>query len=488
MAETKDSSWARQQYDLGVECHNRRTGERAENLEQALIAFENALAVFTHNRFSRDWANTQEWLGTIYSARIQGKRSENLEQAIDYYQNALQIYTRTTFPEYWARTQMNLGVTYQNRIRGEHSENLEQAIDCYKNALQILTRNEFPEYWARTQMNLGVAYQNRTQGERSENLEQAIDCYQNTLQVHTRSAFPEYWARTQQNLANVYRDSHHGEDLEILNLALGTYQKVAEVFTRKSYPYDWVNNQSDWAEALLKLASFTTNPTQVVTNLTTSITLLTEALEVAPSSSPEYIDSLYRLGNALFRRYAISQNSNDLDRALKAYKNALDAIDPEHYDRNKIWQALPTTQSVLGSRLVRDGQWQDGLQLLLNSVSQLRNSDNRLAHASALYETAYAYETMSDWDNARLYYRDALRLYDHLEEQSGKAKSLTGLGTTLGAQGYLEKSMATFQQARDLYEQLQQPEKVTEVDNLYDIAKRTLNNEDIEAQDMEIPA
>ncbi len=234
MDEIRDKSWASQQYGLGSQCYKRRTGERAENLEQALTAFKNALKYFTREEFAKDWAGTQDWLGIVYGDRIRGVRANNLELAIEYHQNALQIYTRITFPE--------------------------------------------------------------------------------------------DWARTQQNLANAYNESLHGDPSDNLNRAIAIYQKAAEVFTRKSYPYDWVSNQSELAEALLKRASLTTDSPQTTTDFSTVITLLTEALEIAP---------------------------------------------PE--------------------------------------------------------------------------------------------------------------SMATFQQARNLYEQLQQPEKIAEVDSLYNISKRTLNNEDIKA-------
>ena len=408
-----------------------------------------------------------------------GNQALNLEISISVYQLVLKVFTREDFPEDWAMTQMNLGNAYWARIRGDRADNLEQTITIFENVFQVFTHEKFPEHWARTQNNLGKVYFDRIQGERSENLEKAIYYFDHALQVRSSEAFPQDWALTQQNLANAYRESLQGDPLDNLTLAIQTHEKAAEVFTRSAYPYDWVSNQSDLAEALIKRAALTTG-VQSNQDLTTAINLLTDALEIAPSGSPDYIDSHYRLGNALSRRYKITKDSADLDRALQAYKTALDAISPEHYDRNKIWQALPTTQSILGSRLVRDGQWQDGLQLLLNSVSQLRNSNDRLPHASALYETAHAYEALSDWDNARSYYRDALRLYTHLENKSGMAKSLTGLGTTLGAQGYLEKSMATLQQARDLYQELNQPEKITEVDNLYSIAQQTLDGQELE--------
>jgi hypothetical protein len=63
---------------------------------------------------------------------------------------------------------------------------------------------------------------------------------------------------------------------------------------------------------------------------------------------------------------------------------------------------------------VRDGQWHKGLELLLKSVKQLSLEDHPLAHADALFQTGRAYEVMADLENARLYYRDALRLYEHL--------------------------------------------------------------------------
>jgi tetratricopeptide (TPR) repeat protein len=152
-------------------------------------------------------------------------------------------------------------------------------------------------------------------------------------------------------------------------------------------------------------------------------------------------------------------------------------ISPEHYDRKQIWQALPTTQSILGSRLVREGQWQEGLQLLLNSVAQLSTSDDPLAHANALFQTGRAHETLSDWDSARLCYRDALRLYEHLRNLEGVAKSRSGLGGVLVSQGYLEKGIADLAAARENYHQLQQPEQAAKIDSLYQAAQRAMERQ-----------
>jgi tetratricopeptide (TPR) repeat protein len=360
-----------------------------------------------------------------------GNRMLNLELSIAAYNLVLTAYTRKAFPEDWAATQNNLGNAYCERLRGERAENLEKAIAAYELALQVRTYEAFPEDWAMTQNNLGAAYGNRLRGERAENLEKAIAAYELALQVRTRETFPEDWAATQCNLAGV----------------------------------------------LMQRASLTDN----FIDLDNAITLLQSALEVSASGSPTFINIQSSLGNALSRRYEHSQNPNDLQQSLQAYKIALDAISPEHYDRKAIWQALPTTQTILGSRLVRDGQWQDGLQLLLNSVNQLSTSDDLLAHANALFHTGRAYEALVDWDKARLYYRDALRLYEHLQNQPGIAKSHAGLGGVLVSQGHLEKGISELAKARESYHQLEQSEKAAEVESFRQTAQKIMESQVIEA-------
>jgi tetratricopeptide (TPR) repeat protein len=462
--------WATIQNNLGTAYRDRIQGDRAENLEHAIAAFENALQIRTRKAFPEDWAGIQNNLGLTYVTRIWGDRAENLEQAIVAYENALQVRTRKAFPEDWAETQNNLGLAYVTRIWGDRAENVEHAIAAFENALQVRTRKAFPEKWATTQNNLGNAYGERIQGDRAENLEHAIAAYENALQVYTRKAFPEKWAGTQNNLGAAYITRIWGDRAENLEHAIAAYENALQVYTREEFPEKWAMTQGNQAEALMQRALLTEN----FSDLDTGISLLQVALKVAVLHSPDFIASQYRLGNALSRRYDRSQNSDDLQQALAAYKIALDAISPEHYNRNQIWQAIPETQSILGSRLVREGKWQEGLQLLLNSVRQLSTGNDSLAHANALFQTGRAYETLADWDNARLYYRDALRLYAHLDNQLGVARSQTGLGSVLVSQGYLEKGMAELAKAKACYQQLEQSDKAADVDHLYQTIQRAL--------------
>ncbi|MCG9884536.1 MAG: CHAT domain-containing protein, partial [Cyanobacteria bacterium] len=171
-----------------------------------------------------------------YGDRIRGERAENLEQAITAYQRALEVYTRKAFPENWATTQNNLANAYRNRIRGEQGENLEQAITASEQALEVHTREAFPENWAMHQNNLANAYGDRIRGERAENLEQAITAYERALEVRTRESFPKDWAMTQNNLANAYCNRIRGERADNLNLAIAAYKRALEVYTREAFP------------------------------------------------------------------------------------------------------------------------------------------------------------------------------------------------------------------------------------------------------------
>ena len=470
--------WAGTQNNLANAYHDRIRGDQAENLEQAINAYNLALQVYTREDFPERWAMTQNNLAAAYGDRIRGNRAENLEQAINAYNLALQVYTREDFPEKWAMTQNNLANAYSDRIRGDRAENLEQAINGYNLALQVRTNKDFSQDWAATQNNLAIAYKGRIRGDRAENLEQAINACKLAFQVYTREAFPADWARTLHNLANAYKDRIRGDQTENLEQAISIHGQAAQVFSRESYPRRWAINQAALAEVLMKRASLTDNPKDV----DTAVAQLQAALNALAAGSPDFIDAQFHLGNALSRRYDYSQTPGDLQQAVQAYKIALDTISPEHYDRQQIWQALPETQSILGSRLVREGKWQEGLQFLLNSINQLKNGDDPLAHANALFQTGRAYEALSDWDNARLYYRDALRLYEHLKDQLGTAQSHFGLGSTLVSQGHWHKGLAELVAARESYAQLAKPDKVAEVNHLCQVAQQAMERQEMELQ------
>ncbi|MGL4501582.1 MAG: CHAT domain-containing protein, partial [Planktothrix sp.] len=106
---------------------------------------------------------TQVGLGSAYRVSIQGKTAENIENAINCYTEALSVLTRKAFPQYWATTKMNLGNAYGDRTQGKKAENIANAIACYTEALSVYTRKAFPQDHAKTAFNLGRVYQDSQQ-------------------------------------------------------------------------------------------------------------------------------------------------------------------------------------------------------------------------------------------------------------------------------------------------------------------------------------
>jgi tetratricopeptide (TPR) repeat protein len=248
-AEGEGPEWANLYVWLGLAHADRIRGDRAENLEQAIDHYQRALEIYTRQDFPEDWAMTQNNLGIAYRNRIQGDRAENLEQAIGHYQRALEVRTRQDFPADWAMTHNNLGAAYANRIRGDRAENLEQAIGHCQRALEVYTHHGFPADWAMTQHNLGTAYADRIRGKRAENLEQAIHHLEQSLEIYTRQAFPVDWAMAQGNLGLIYTDRIRGERAENVEQAIAHTQAALKVFSREAFPQDWAQAQNNLGNA-----------------------------------------------------------------------------------------------------------------------------------------------------------------------------------------------------------------------------------------------
>lgn len=121
---------------------------------------------------------------------------------------------------------------------------------------------------------------------------------------------------------------------------------------------------------------------------------------------------------------------------------------------------------ILGYQLVENGEWQKGLELLLENLQELQKVNRPEIQSTTLYKTGRAYEMLTDWPNARLYYRDALRLFQDLKDNLGVARSRSGLGSILVSQGFFDKGLSYLTAAREGFFQLDLAEEMEKVDKL----------------------
>ncbi|WP_293355204.1 MULTISPECIES: CHAT domain-containing tetratricopeptide repeat protein [unclassified Microcoleus] len=251
--EPGSEKFAQTKNNLANAYYSRINGSRAENLEEAIFCYQEALQVRTREASPQDWATTQNNLAAAYYSRIKGDKADNIEKAIASFTAALEIRTRNRedFPERLAETQNNLGEAYRQRIRGEKADNIEIAIAFYKAALEVYTSDNFPKRWAETQNNLGEAYRERIRGEKADNIERAISFYNAALEVFTREAFPEYWATTQNNLAIAYCQRISGEKADNIKMAIAVYNLVLQISTREHFPLENVETLNNLGFAYL---------------------------------------------------------------------------------------------------------------------------------------------------------------------------------------------------------------------------------------------
>jgi tetratricopeptide (TPR) repeat protein len=313
------TEWARAQHSLGIAYQERIKGDRIDNIERAIAAYQAALIIYMRDKFPFQCATTQNNLGRSYQARISGNRSDNLEHAIAAYQIALTVYTRDAYPVDWARVQNNLGNGYLYRIVGNRSDNLERAIEAYQNALLVRVYEQFPSQWARTRNNLGIAYLHRVKGDREENLKQSIDIFEKTLAFCAPNAQPEDWARAQSNLGNVYLYCIEGDRAYNIERAIAAYQATLAIYTRATHPEDWARTQSSLGNAYLHRIGG-----ERVENLERAIIFYKAALTVyTQNTHPNYWATAQSgLGNAYQARIDGIRAEN-LERARIAYQAAL---------------------------------------------------------------------------------------------------------------------------------------------------------------------
>ena len=369
--EENTEKWARMQINLGNAYSNRIKGDKADNLELAIAACNQALLVFTPEAFPKDWAITQINLGVAYYDRIKGDKADNIEFAIAASTNALQVFSPGAFPLAWATAQNNLGVAYYDRIKGDKADNIEFAIVACTLALQVRTPEAFPPFWAETQNKLGNAYCERVKGDRADNIDLAIIAYTLALQVYTPEAFPQDWAMTQHHLGLAYNDRIKGYKADNIELAIAACAQALQVYTPEVFPPNWAGTQNNLGLAYLQRIKG-----DRADNIELAIAAFTQALQIYTSVDfpVHWAATQHNLGSAYLQRIKGDQADN-LELAIAAYTQALQVRTP---------QALPQkwamTQNNLGNAYWGriQGDQADNLELAIAAYTlalQVRTPD-----------------------------------------------------------------------------------------------------------------
>lgn len=243
-------SWAETASNLGNVYSERIRGERAENLDQAIVAFRHALDAFSEKRQALAWAATMTNLGATYLARLNGDPAENIELAIDAEDRALQQIDADRAPEAHARATFHRSDALVRRFGGDRAQNIEDALDGYRLVLSVFTRETSPITWATTTLRLAAAYGERAAGDRAENVERGVDAAEKALEVFTQDAFPLDWARGTAILARLLLQSAGAVDGEGYEQAIAGYRGAVDAFVSAGLPSEILRAARELADAL----------------------------------------------------------------------------------------------------------------------------------------------------------------------------------------------------------------------------------------------
>ncbi len=232
----RPNDWARIQFGMGSVYVDRQAGDRAENIESAILAFNATAEVMTREASPSMWGSIQTSLAKAYWHRIKGVRADNLEHAIAAAEGAISVFSREKEPGDWAGAQQAAGAAFWGRIKGSRADNVEKALGAYEQSLLVLTEARHPKAWAGSHDNIGMAYAERARGDRAENVRKAAASFEQASRVFTREQYPSEWAQLLMDFANLLLDPEAGPPEDRLERAISNYEAALTVYTRESYP------------------------------------------------------------------------------------------------------------------------------------------------------------------------------------------------------------------------------------------------------------
>jgi tetratricopeptide (TPR) repeat protein len=342
-----------------------------------------------------------------------GNISVNLEIAIACYEILLANFTVNENPKTWALVQNNLAIAYTNRIKGDRADNIEQAIAEYQTALTIQTLKDFHQDWASTQNNLAITYTNRIKGNRAENIEQAIAGHQAALTIYTLKNFPKDWATIQSNLAAAYIDRIKGNKAANIEEAIAGCKAALTIYTLEDSPRNWALIQDNLAEA--------------------------------------------------YSERIIGKPTNNFQQALDYYQLSLEVFTIDSFPNQ--WVSIQLKLAKLSIEKMHNYHMaMEHLEAAYEHLS-INNSDTGLL-AQTMFDMARCFHQTGSLDQAKIYFKDAIRIYQRLEQPTEVAAATSALGNLELQMGLTQDAQEHLQTALEFYQAAGQTDHVTSIQAL----------------------
>ncbi len=208
-------------------------------LQQAKMAYEEALPILQQLATSEEIAETQMNLGLVLQSLVPFNLARMVD-SIHAYHQALQVFTWQDYPQEYAILYNNIAIAYLSMPLSAEKEYLRQglAVQSFEIPLKHIRLIDHPREYAMLQNNLGNALQYLVSSHPVENNLRAIAAYDEALKVRNPKDTPLEYANTISNKANALfnlpddPEKPEAGNLQNLLQARAYYQAAWEIFTQ----------------------------------------------------------------------------------------------------------------------------------------------------------------------------------------------------------------------------------------------------------------
>jgi len=476
-----------------------------DDLSHALITYEHALAIYKELRNRQGEATILANMGQAYA------NLGEIHRAIDVFEEGLTIYKEIGDRKGEADLYSNLGSAYDNfYAKTGDLTYIEEAINYYNKALNELKPSEYPYEYATIQNNLANLYINLPVGDKGENVEKSIAYYQEALTYFSPESYPLQWAAIQTNLGTVFNQRLRGNNVNNLESAINSFQEALKIYVQDKYPSEWIRvttnlaisyaSIGDWNNArsqanqillFLRNAIAESESFQAITtwyeriaelatqndDIEFAARVLSEAtlkFELSRQKTPEIISQKLaeireQLGDNRFLIIWAETQGTLTPKLAQILHEARQLMESEKFDdaEEKLTNALDLLSEMekvgdvnrqkaiisflRGFCLRKQGLWERALKDQEISFQLFEALKDFVGEAHSFLEMGYLYEIMNNYEDARLHYMDAYRLYRRGGDKHGMALASENLGKLEYRVRMFAQAVQDLGEARDLY-------------------------------------
>ena len=206
-------------------------GDRAANLEEACDALQQALAVYTPQRWPGKRAAAQVALAELYREQGLGERAAACCDEV------LGLRDPDALSDEWVEAMMKLGMTCMS-LPEDLAGDIERALTAFRRVVAALSSSERYGDLAAAEHAVGVAYTERIVGDRAANIERAIDSLDAALRHGDKERDPVNRAATLHALGVAYDYRLRGDRADNLARAFEHFEQACDVTRSHGSPAD----------------------------------------------------------------------------------------------------------------------------------------------------------------------------------------------------------------------------------------------------------